>query len=84
MNAIFFIKESIQSYSPVNTKGGLFITVQNARILAHELALEYVKNLHILSDPALDNIPDMIEKFADINKRFYETVTPNSTLSGLY
>lgn len=60
------------------------MTIQNAKILAHELALEYVKNLHILSDPALDNIPDMVEKFADINKKFYEAVTQNSTLGDLY
>ena len=60
------------------------MTEQNAKSLAHEMTLEYVKNLHILSDPAIDNIPRMVEKFASINKMFYDAIMLNETLDKLY
>ena len=60
------------------------MTVQNAKTLAHELTMEYIKNLPVLSDPARDNIPKMVEDVADINKRFYDAIVHNKTLDELY
>lgn len=60
------------------------MTVQNAKTLAHEMTLEYVKSLHVLNDPSRDNIPKMVEDFADINKRFYDAIMQNDTLGELY
>lgn len=58
---------------------------QQAQLLAHELTIEYIrKNQRILNDSALDNIPKMVEQFADINKRFYESIIHNETLDKLY
>ena len=60
------------------------MTEQNAKSLAHEMTLEYVKNLHILSEPAIDYIPKIFEKFANINKMFYDAIIHNETLDKLY
>lgn len=60
------------------------MNAQQAKILAHELTIEYVKNREILSDSLLDNIPKMVDTFADINKRFYDAIMQNETLSNLY
>ena len=54
---------------------------QQAKILAHELTIEYVK---VLTDPLLENIPKMVDAFADINKKFYDAIMQNRTLSNLY
>mgnify|MGYP001027131523 FL=1 len=55
-----------------------------AKELAHELAMEYLKEKKMLSNPILDNIPNMVAKFADINKSFYEAIMDNETLRDLY
>ncbi len=55
-----------------------------AKELAHELAVEYVKEKKMLSNPILDNIPNMVSKFADINKSFYDAIKNNDTLKDLY
>ena len=57
---------------------------QQAKILAHELTIEYVKNVKALTDPLLENIPKMVDAFADINKKFYDAIMQNRTLSNLY
>lgn len=57
---------------------------QNAVMLAHELTMEYIKKLPILDDPAIDNIPKMVESVADINKRFYDAIVHNEVLGELY
>lgn len=57
---------------------------QQAKILAHELAIEYVRNRDVLSSSQLDEIPKMVDTFADINKRFYDAILKNKTLSNLY
>lgn len=57
---------------------------QQAKILAHEITIEYVKNVNVLTDPLLENIPKMVDTFADINKRFYDAIMQNRTLSNLY
>lgn len=56
----------------------------NAKELAHELAMEYVREKKMLSNPLLDNIPNVVEKFADINKRFYDAIVENDVLRELY
>lgn len=55
-----------------------------AKKLAHELAMEYLKEKKMLSNPILENIPNMVAKFADINKSFYDAIISNETLSDLY
>lgn len=57
---------------------------QQAKILAHEITIEYVKNVNVLTDTLLENIPKMVDTFADINKRFYDAIMQNRTLSNLY
>lgn len=47
---------------------------QQAKILAQEITIEYVKNVNVLTDPLLENIPKMVDTFADINKRFYDAI----------
>lgn len=56
----------------------------NAKELAHELTMEYVREKKMLSNPLLDNIPNVVEKFADINKRFYDAIIENDVLRELY
>ncbi|MCI9314434.1 MAG: hypothetical protein HFI57_05520 [Lachnospiraceae bacterium] len=55
-----------------------------AKELAHELAMEYVREKNMLSNPLLDNIPNVVDKFAEINKRFYDAVMDNEILKDLY
>lgn len=55
-----------------------------AKELAHELTMEYVREKSMLSNPLLENIPNVVEKFADINKRFYDAIINNDTLKELY
>lgn len=46
-----------------------------AKLLVHKLTMKYLyNNKHILSDPALSNIPKIVDMVADINKRFYDAV----------
>ena len=56
----------------------------DAKKLAHELAMEYVREKKMLSNPILDSIPNMVDKFADINKSFYDAIINNNTLQDLY
>lgn len=55
-----------------------------AKELAHELTMEYVREKLMLSNPILDNIPNIVNKFADINKSFYDAIMSNDTLRDLY
>lgn len=55
-----------------------------AKQLAHELTIEYIRNHKDILSDVLDNIPKMVEKIADINKRFYDSIIHNKTLDGLY
>lgn len=57
---------------------------EQAKLLAHELTIEYIKNKNVLSDQLLDNIPKMVDSFADINQRFYDAIRSNDTLCMLY
>lgn len=57
---------------------------EQAKLLAHELTIEYIRNKNVLSDPLLDNIPKMVDSFADINQRFYDAIRSNDTLCMLY
>lgn len=55
-----------------------------AKILAHELTIEYIKiNSAYLSD-VRDNIPKMVDMIADINKRFYDAILHHDILDKLY
>lgn len=56
----------------------------SAKQLAHELAMEYVREKNMLCNPLLDNIPNVVDKFADINKSFYDAVIRNAVLRDLY
>lgn len=64
--------------------GDLLMDENKAKELAHELAMEYIKEKKMLSNPILDNIPNMVDKFADINKSFYDAIINNNTLKDLY
>lgn len=56
---------------------------EQAKALAHELTMEYIKtNPGYLSD-VKDKIPDMVNDIADINQRFYDAIVSNDTLNKL-
>ncbi|MSS38967.1 hypothetical protein FYJ37_01030 [[Clostridium] scindens] len=55
-----------------------------AKQLAHELTIEYIKaNPSYLQD-VRDNIPQMVDKIADVNKRFYDAIIHHEVLTTLY
>ncbi len=55
-----------------------------AKKLAHELTIEYIRiNTTNLSD-VRDNISKMVDQFADINKRFYDAIVNHEVLDKLY
>lgn len=55
-----------------------------AKLLAHELTIEYIKaNPSYLQD-VRDNIPKIVDMVADINKRFYDAVIHHEILDKLY
>ena len=55
-----------------------------AKQLAHELTMEYIRERRLLDDSTLNNIPSKVELIADINKRFYDAIINNQTLDKLY
>lgn len=55
-----------------------------AKALAHELALEYIKNTNFFEDSDPNNIPQIVDKFADINKRFYDAIKFHKIIDQLY
>lgn len=57
---------------------------EQAKILAHELTMEYVKQHRDLLTDVISKIPDMVDKIADINQRFYDAIISNDTLNKLY
>ena len=61
------------------------MTASQAKVLAHELTIKYIEiNRNVLNDPSLSNVPKMVDEFANINKRFYDAIMQNETLSSLY
>lgn len=60
------------------------IIYEQAKRLAHELTIEYLRaNPGYLKD-VRENIPKMIDQIADVNKRFYDAIILHETLSDLY
>lgn len=57
---------------------------EQAKALAHELTMEYVRQHRDLLSDVIANIPNMIDKIADINQRFYDAIRSNDTLNKLY
>ena len=55
-----------------------------AKELAHELTLEYIRNTNIFKDLDTNNIPQMVDKFADINQKFYDAIKFHKILDQLY
>lgn len=55
-----------------------------AKLLAHELTIEYIKAHPGYLSNSKENIPGLVDKIADINKRFYDAIIKNQTLSRLY
>lgn len=60
------------------------MSTENAKRLAHELTIEFIRNHKDILDDVLDNIPDMVDKIADINRRFYNSIIHNNKFDGLY
>ena len=57
---------------------------EQAKRLAYELTIEYLRvNPEYLKD-VRENIPKMVDQIADLNKRFYAAIIHNDTLSNLY
>ena len=57
---------------------------EKAKLLAHELTIEYIrKRSNYLSDVE-SQIPKMVNEFAGINKKFYEAILNNKDLDELY
>ena len=57
---------------------------EQAKALAHELTMEYVRQHRDLLSDVIANIPNMIDKIANINQRFYDAIVSNDTLNKLY
>ena len=55
-----------------------------AQALAHELTIEYIRNHKDILSDVINNIPDMVDKIADINRRFYDSIIHNNKFDGLY
>lgn len=60
------------------------MSAENAKKLAHELTMEFIRNHKDILDDVLDNIPKMVDKVADINRRFYDSIINNKNFDGLY
>lgn len=56
---------------------------EQAKMLAHELTIEYVKQNKLLSD-GTNNIPQLVNEIADIHKQFYDEIKFNKILDELY
>lgn len=55
-----------------------------AKQLAHELTIEYIRtNREYLSD-VRSNIPNMVDEIAYVNKRFYDAIINHELLDKLY
>lgn len=60
------------------------MSTDQAKKLAHEYTIEFIRiNPAYLSD-VRDNIPQMVDMIADVNRRFYDAIVSNQTLSNLY
>jgi len=60
------------------------MSTEQAKMLAHELTIEYIRiNKAYLSD-VRDNIPQMVDMVADVNKRFYDAILNHEVLDILY
>ena len=60
------------------------MSTENAKRLAHELTIEFIRNHKDILNDVLDNIPKMVDKIADINRRFYNSIIHNNKFDGLY
>lgn len=56
------------------------MTDAQAKVLAHELTMEYIKVNKTYLDDVRDNIPKMVDKIADVNKRFYDAIIHHEVL----
>lgn len=54
-----------------------------AKLLAHELSIAYIRADAKLLKPK-ESIQDIVDDFADINRRFYDAVMNNDMLKKLY
>ena len=55
-----------------------------AKQLAHELTIEYIRvNPSYLQD-VRGNIPKIVDMVADVNKRFYDAIIHHEVLTTLY
>lgn len=55
-----------------------------AKQLAHELTIEYIKANPTYLQDVRNNIPKMVDMIADINKNFYEAIIHHKILEELY
>lgn len=55
-----------------------------AKALAHELTLEYIKNTNIFKNSNPDNISQIVDEFADINQKFYDAIKFHKVIDQLY
>lgn len=58
--------------------------VTQAKQLAHELTIEYIRtNQSYLKGRKPDSIPEIVDDFAKVYQRFYNAIIANETLSKL-
>lgn len=60
------------------------MTKHNAQVLAHELTIEYLRVRTALISDVDEKIPDMVDRVADINRKFYDAIIHNKKFDGLY
>ena len=60
------------------------MNVEKAKLFAHELTLEYVKQHTDIMANNVSHINEIVEKIAKVNQEFYNAISKNDTLSKLY
>lgn len=58
--------------------------IEQAKRLAHELTIEYIRANPAYLKDVRDNIPKIVDKIAEINKLFYDSIIHHEVLSTLY
>ena len=57
---------------------------EKAKSLAHELTIEYIRKRSNCLSGVEAKIPEMVDEFANLNKKFYEAILDNKDLDELY
>ena len=60
------------------------MTKSQVQSMAYDLTLEYIKNHPDILSCNIDNIPETVDKIADISITFYKAISSNRKLDKIY